>query len=686
MTPTQPTPSARRARRKRAAVVCFAAGAVLLAEPFVYRSEAASAPARTGTSSVTLALPSVSVTDPVGGNRSLSLGAITAGAQSTPSLGATLSLGNLAALGRTVPGVSYSSAQGTKSGNATVPLSAGPVSGSVGLVNYLVQAANGTATASLGALNGQLSAAPLGIGAALGQHGLSTQVTPTGSDGAVQLTSPGLTIKLSDLLPANVLNALPLGTLLKLLQTTGVPLGSTLGAQVNQLESAILGVQVLSGDLTQLAGAQSTVNSLLASNPALTAAQQAVTTAQQALTSQQSTVSSLQSQLSTDQATQATDQAAQTAACVIPLSPTCTAAQAALTTINGTVSSDQTKLSAAQATLTSDQSALAAAQAALTSLVNQAAAPGSPLATAQGLVSSLTTTIDNLLSQLQGVLSGLPNLQSLRQQLSSALGNAPLLQVGNVSVQLSTAADAKSGTSSVTCTLGSVTVLGVSVAAPTCASLTQALAGIEGQLAGVLDLLPTAAKPAVTIDGLTPTSTATSAPSATGATSASAGLSALHLGIAPISLSGLVDSLTSQLQSQVNQVLSGLGVAAPAVKTGAVRSHALTLPAGLSGALTTLATQVGALPTGSALAGLSTIGLDAHLVGVSSQASYQGGSTATTAATGTTPAAAAPTGSSTPVKKLPFTGANELALLAAGLLLVVAGAQLLAVRRVAENR
>ena len=685
----------RRARGRRAALVCLVSGAVLLAEPFVYRGAAATQAANTGASGINVSLPSVQVTDPLGGNRSVSLGSITLSAQSDPTLAAALSLGSLAALGQTVPGVSYSSAQGTKSGNVTVPVNAGPVTGSVGLVNYLVQAANGTATAKLEALTGQLSAAPLGLSAALGPNGLASTVTPTGSSSTIGLTSPGLALKLSDILPANVLGQLPLGVLLNLLQGLHLQLPSTLGGALTQLENVVLGVQTLSTDLTNLANAQATVASLSGSNAAVTAAQSAVTAAEAAVTTAQTAVTTAQSKRTQDQATQSSDQSTVNTACLVPLSLACSTAQTALTAINGVVTTDQTNLTSAQSTLTTDQANLATAQAALTAAISAAAAPGSPLATAEGLVTTLTNTINGLLSQLQGILNGLPNLTSLLQQLTAALGNGPLLQVGNMAVALSSAANSHSGTGTVTCTLGSASVLGVAVAAPTCADLSRLLSGIDGQLAGVLGLLPSGVKPSVTIDGLQPTSQGSAAPSSTGATSASAGISALHLGIAPISLSGLVDSLTSQLQAQLQHVLSGLGLAAARAKAhSAAAPRALTLPAGLGSLLTTLSTQVTALPTGSALSGLSTLGLDAHLVGVTSNAAFQGGSATSTPAapTSTTPTATSPTPTSpAPVSSAPahtatpghlaFTGANELGTVAAGLLLLVIGAQLLVYRR-----
>ncbi|MHB1912287.1 MAG: hypothetical protein ACYCTI_09580, partial [Acidimicrobiales bacterium] len=118
--------------------------------------------------------------------------------------------------------------------------------------------------------------------------------------------------------------------------------------------------------------------------------------------------------------------------------------------------------------------------------------------------------------------------------------------------------------------------------------------------------------------------------------------------------------------------------------------------------------QVSALPTGSTLNGLSTLGLAAGLAGVTSQADYRAASASTPATsttlttpttspgtTGGTTSSAAPvssatgsatappaggTTSSTPAS-LPFTGSNSLPLLATGLLLMVMGSQLLIIRR-----
>lgn len=691
-------------RAKLWAGLCLASGGMLVVGPMALAGRAVGQPAGTGAAGVSVSLPSLSVTNPLGGSPAASLGTVSVGAESYPSLLAQVGLSGSSVLGRTVAGLGYSSAQGTRSGSAEVPVSAGPVSGSVDLLSYSVQSGQGTATAQLEGLSGKLAGLPLGLEADLGPQGLASRVTPSQSASGVHISSPGLTLTLGDLLPANVLEGLPLGVVLQLLGATDLPLSANLSGAVGALQGVAKDLPALAADLTSLAQAQATVTQLTSADPAIAAAEQkvasdqaAVTSAQSALDTARSTLSSAQTKLSTDQATEAADQAALTTACVVPASPTCTAAQAALNQISAAVTSDQSAVSSAQSALSSDQTTLSSAQttlssdqAALAALLSQAAAPGSALATAEGLVSSLTSTINGLLGTLQAQLGSLPSLQSLLARLTAALGDAPLLQVGNLSAVLSTAADARSGTSSVTCTLGSLAVLGQAVANPTCSSLQGLAAGIESKLASVLAVLPSAARPSVSLSGLQTTSSSTPAPGSSGATDATAGLSALHLAVAPISLSGVSDALSSQLESQLQQVASALGVslASPAL----VEDHALSVPAQLSGLLTSLQAQLNTLPTGSALGGLSTLGLDAALAGVSAQSSFVGGQAASpgSPAPGATPATPGPTpppGPATPAGgTLPFTGANVVGLMAAGLLLVVAGCQMLVGRRLVGAR
>src|SRR5579884_3837092 len=152
-----------RRKGRRAGAVCVMAGALLVCEPFVAGAFAATQPGNTGAASITINLPALTVTDPVGGSRALSLGSVSLAAQSYPTLGASLYVGNLSAMGQVVPGHSVSASQGTKSGDLNVPVSAGPVTGSIGVAGYQLQAGNGAASVSAHALNAQLAVAPLGL-------------------------------------------------------------------------------------------------------------------------------------------------------------------------------------------------------------------------------------------------------------------------------------------------------------------------------------------------------------------------------------------------------------------------------------------------------------------------------------------------------------------------------------------
>ncbi|HEV2368584.1 MAG TPA: hypothetical protein VGR90_01835, partial [Acidimicrobiales bacterium] len=327
------------------------AGSLLVAEPFVAGALATTQPANTGAATLTLSLPSLNITDLVGGNRAASLGSVALSAQSYPSLGSSLSLANLSALGQAVPGQTIMSSNSTRSGSVTVPVSAGPVAGSVGLVNYLVQSGNGAATAQLGGLNGTLSVAPLGVGASLGQQGLKTSVSPSGSSSSIVLTSPGLSLNLGNLLPANVLNGLPLTDLISLAQSLGLQLSSAITGGISQLQAVASTVRSLNGNLTNLSSAQTQLAALQAANTAVAAAQQQVTTAQQTLTS-------AQSKLAADQAALTTAQGAANAACSLPLPlPTCPSLQTAVTTATTVVTSDQTAVAAAQTALSTAQAA-----------------------------------------------------------------------------------------------------------------------------------------------------------------------------------------------------------------------------------------------------------------------------------------------------------------------------------------
>ncbi|MHB1855675.1 MAG: hypothetical protein ACYCS2_11540, partial [Acidimicrobiales bacterium] len=97
--------------RTRSGIVCLLSGCALAAQGLVMASHAASIPVNTGSASLSLTLPQLSLSGTPGAARSVALGTITAAAQSVPPLGATLALAGPTAMGQATQGASYSSAQ-----------------------------------------------------------------------------------------------------------------------------------------------------------------------------------------------------------------------------------------------------------------------------------------------------------------------------------------------------------------------------------------------------------------------------------------------------------------------------------------------------------------------------------------------------------------------------------------------
>lgn len=623
----------------------------------------------TGTAKTLISLPSLVVDNPLVPGLSATLGTIQAAAASAPNLLSGLSLQGVSILGHAVPGQDITSASGRKAGNLSVPVT--PASGALGgalaggalnLANYLVEAAGGTATAQLGALTGGLQAAPLSLSTSLGNHGLGSVVSPSQAASTLGLATPGLSLGLADLLPTQVLDNLPLGTVFNLVQALKLPLPTSVASQVGQVVALAGVLNQLSGQLGQLSTAQGQLSSLSAASTPLQPAQQAVTSAVTQVTSLLGSLG--------------------------PATPVSPALTSALGTLNG----------------------------AWSNLVSQAGAAGpagSPLASVLGQVQSLTGSVQGLLGQLTSLAPNLPDLSNLLGSLQGLLKGAPLLDLGQVALGLTSSADGAAGHTGLNCTLGSLSLLGSPVplgtsAAGSCNLLAPVLGTIQSSLTAVLGKLPVLGllSNVVSLGGMTETMSATPKPGPDGVTTASAGVTPLALGINPLNLTGAIDPLLSGLLGQVNQVLGSVGGAGasgaqvstasalPAVGTasalpviGALPSLLGVLgPTGLSsltGLLGTLTSQLDALPTGLALGGLSTLGLKASLIGASTQASF-------TAAAAAVPGAAAPSASGpqatagrptasapTPVKSLPFTGAATGGIVALGMLALAGGAHLL---------
>ena len=662
----------------------------------------------------TLSLPGLTLTLPDGSTKSVDLGDLVASSHTDAGALASLALKGASAAGTQVPGWSVDSAQGSRSGDHTVPVNAAGVGGSVGLASYLVSSTKDTAQAKLAALTGTLGVGPLGTNASLGDHGLQTVTDTQHSLSSLGLSTDGLKVGLGDLLPADVLKALPLGTLTDLLSKLGIPLPAGVSSVLTQLTQISSVLDQAKSKLADLQAARNDLAGLLSSNSALAAAQQAVTDAQAAVTAAQqqladataqqqsaaaavaplqdavnqaqaaydsaaAAVASLQNQISLlDPVTQllqiqqlqtqlATAQAQATTA-----QSALTAAQQALAPAQAVLDSANATLAAAQASLTQATSDLTAKQDSLNTLLTQTADP--VITAAKQLVSDLTTTVNNLLTKVTGLINGLPDLTNLTATLTGLLKDAPLISVGKLSLGATSTADSTGGHGSVDCTAGSLTVLGKTVPAPTCADLTKAFAQVTGTVNGVLAALPTSGTPHITLDGLA--QKVTQQPD--GVTSA---ITPLHLAIPSISLADVTSDLVTTLTTTVQSVTSAAGATPLAVlPAGLMSAHAL--PVDVSTALSSLTQKLSVLPTGDALSGLRTLGLDLSFLGLSAASVYHPAAKAPTTTTpqAQPPASSTPTSSSTAgtpeASTLPYTGSDTMVLVAMALVLVMAGVHL----------
>jgi len=697
---------------------------------------------QTGTAGSVITLPRVTLTDPTGATHAVSLGALSSTAATAQQTLASLALSGPNVLGTQLPGWSAQTSNGADGGDHTIPLSSPAATGGLTVAGYSVSAAADQATSALGALSGSLTASNLGLHVDLGPHGLSSSSGRDSSSSALTLTAAGADVHLGDLLPADVLSALPLSSLLTLAQSLHLSVPTDATQVVTQLGNLATSLQQLISNATDLATARHQLATLLAGVPATQAAQQTLTSALQQLSStvsqlnaassqlsqDQAAVQSLTTQLSTANAAVTAAQAALTTATAqvnslvaqlaanplsILLQQQLTSAQAAqaqaqaalasaqaqaaalqtqLAAATATVASDQQTVSTLQQTVSSAQADADAAQSALDALVQVVATANQAVATAQQLVDSLVTTLTDALGQITTTAQALPDLHAVLTELLDLVTQAPLVDLGNVTMAVSAAADQAGGAGTVTCALAGMSVLGQAVPDGTCGSVTSGFATLASTLRSALTALPGAGVvPVPALDGLTPSTTGAAAATDDPSSTASAALTPLHLGLPSLSLQAVTDTVVSSLDaglSQLNALLPNLNLPSA---TSAV-----------TGALGTLTTAVGSLPTGVGLAGLRTLGVDLSLVGVSANALHNRALAAapppattpgTTTAGSTTPGSTTP-GSTTPgtttpdttpsqprqtpqhSRGLPFTGSDSLVDAAIAALVLLAGAHL----------
>ncbi|MDQ3645833.1 MAG: hypothetical protein M3345_02740 [Actinomycetota bacterium] len=630
-----------------------------------------------GTTSSSLQLLEVTLTDvPQLGTLQASLGIAGTEATTVASSLASVLYSGVTVAGQTTGAQSVTSRDGASSTDASIPLSGPGIDGSLTIANLSADSTPDSATALLSALSGQVDIATLGLSATTGENGIKSQVLKELAASHTGASLGPITLTVGDLLPPEVLGALPLSALIDLADGLNIDLGATLTTQIQALRDLLGTLDTLQAKLAELAAAQGELSDLVGGNDALLAqieaasndvaaaqaavaaagdaidaAQDAIADAQAALTAAQGAVPALQADLSAAQdlvddlnadkavleaekATVAALLAACPAACG-PLQAQLDTLNAQIATLNSQIGAATTARDAAAATLAAAQSAVTAAQAQLadaqadlTDAQAQLAAAQAQLATAraaldallagldaeaikalQGLIDTLQAAIAGLLDTVEGLIGQLPDLSAVLDQLVNLLADSPLVKVNELSVSVLTAANSAGGNAQVTCGASGVSILGQPLGALTCGELSGKFDEIAGAVMDLLSSLPVVggAVPAITVEGLKAATSASDGPDADGVTQARASLTALHLAIPSVELGALVDTLVADAIAEIEAVVGALPAGSDAVQ----------------GLLDTLRAQLEALPTGQALDGLKTIGVDAVLGGLTSESSFR---------------------------------------------------------------
>ncbi len=573
-------------------------------------------------------------------------------------------------------------ARSDQGGSATAPAT-GVLGTSLAPIDVAASAGEGLARATIGATTGTLEIVPGLVSIGIQAAGVDSVVTGEQASNTQGLVVDGLEVSLGDLVPADLLAALPIDVLLDLL--AALPVGAPNVDAVTAAATALVGdVRAGVDDIAATAGEITTVTAAL---------QKAVTD----LTDQQAIVNGLNVDLGAAQ-TAATNAAANAtaaanalasalagevaakAACVTnnPLDPV--AAANCIAGVDAAIASARTAsntaaAAAAAATATVDQ--LTADLAAATSLLNGIADTVDALTDlVDALVADLVALLNALLDDLNALVAALTNLDASLSDVLDALLDTTLLGVGDVNISMSAVStgSADTSTAGVTCSIGGLVVAGVDLGGGACdgSTLTGSLTGALDTVRTVLASLPVAdaiAVPEVTIDLLDVATSITEGED--GAVTSTATVVPLVVDLPSVDVdpanivAGLLDQLSGDLlgdllaQLPLASTLTGLGLGDAAA---ALQTVTDTLSPALDAASAAVGDVLALLPDGSGLVAFSTPGFNLQ-VDPTSTATFR-------------PAAAAPAPAPAPAP-LPTTGGGALFLGVTG----IAGAWALRRRR-----
>lgn len=546
-----------------------------------------------GTTSSRLNILSLRLTEvPALGSVGADLGLATGDATTLDRPVATISLEGLKVGDQSLGSHSVSSDDGAEPTEVTVPLDAPGINGALTLAVLGASATSDSATSVLRGLEGTLGLGPLGLTTELGGQGITSHVDPSVSESKVGVDIGPIGLQLGDLLPEELLSALPLSVLVDLAGTLDLSIEQLLQDLMDTLDDANATVDEIQATATSLTQAESDLDALIAADPQVNAARQQVAAAAAALDAaraslvqEQQEAAALSDQLATVQQ--------QLAACTVG----CAVLQSQVSALTTQLQGAQQDVVTAQTAVTAAESALQSAQGALDTALQTASAA---IQAANDLVDRLQAELDTLLSTLETLLGSLPDLDALLQDVLDALRGAPILSIGRLQLGVSAVADASKGTTGVTCSAGGVSILGNQLGGVSCADLRDQFGALSDGIFGALEGLPViGALPKPSVNGLIIDQDASPQANQNGRTSARASISALSFSIPSVSLGAVVDQVVADLLQQ----LEDLAASTPLAST-------------LDQVVATVTQQLAALPTGALLAGLKTVGIDASLGGI----------------------------------------------------------------------
>ncbi len=567
-----------------------------------------------------------------------------------------------------IDGVAQGGHEATSDGSSSGSSEAVDVAGvaSMAPVTVAATATAESARATIGAAEGSLAVLTDALGVTVSSLGVDSVVDANGASNSQGIAVSGLDLTLGDLLPADLLAALPIDVLVDLLA---------------QLPIDAPDVQAIADAVTQLAASlQAGVDAVIATSGSIEESVAALEDAVADFDAQQAIADTLEADLADAEAAltnleanvtaavaAAADVANSTAglACVTnnPLDPAAaaaciaalqadadaavTAAQAALAA--GTDTVDQ--LTADLAEATSLLAPLAQVVDTLTDLVNE-------------LVATLVDLVNALLADLGDLVGALTNLNTSLADIVDGLADTTLLGVGNLELTMSAIAGATADASSagIVCDLSGLVVAGVDLGGGSCEgdSLTGSLTAALGSLDSVLGALPLVGElvPTVSIDLMSLSSSVTEAD---GVVTSTATVVPMVIDLPSVTLdpAAIVDGLLSDLTGLLDGLVAGLptsdllaGVGLDAAAATITDLTGVQVPQ-ITDLQATVADIVAQLPLGDDLLAFTTPGFNLQ-IDPTSTATFAPG----------TAAAPAPTPESTP---LPATGGGAVLLAALGL-------------------